>query len=71
MRSPKSVGEEMAHLKQQYAPDHIWFADDIFGLRSDWLAAFADHVQALDGVVPFTIQSRCDLMNDEAVELDE
>ena len=31
-----------SHLASHYQPDHLWFADDIFGLRSDWLAAFAD-----------------------------
>jgi anaerobic magnesium-protoporphyrin IX monomethyl ester cyclase len=58
----------MARLAREIGPDHVWFADDIFGLRSDWLATFADRVHA-DGVrVPFTMQSRCDLMNEQAVD---
>ncbi len=68
MRTAAAVADEMVQLKHDYAPDHIWFADDIFGLRSDWLAAFADRVSAQGGAVPFTIQSRCDLMNPEAVD---
>ncbi len=31
----------MAHLKRSFKPDHIWFADDIFGFRVDWVAEFA------------------------------
>ncbi|MSY18203.1 MAG: radical SAM protein, partial [Actinobacteria bacterium] len=68
MRSPVAVADEMTQLKFQHAPDHVWFADDIFGLRSDWLAEFADHIESTGGAVPFTIQSRCDLMNDVAVD---
>ncbi len=68
MRSPIAVADEMTQLKHQHEPDHIWFADDIFGLRSDWLAEFADHIESTGGAVPFTIQSRCDLMNHEAVD---
>src|SRR5262249_42103747 len=33
MRSPASVAEELALVKRTLRPDHIWFADDIFGLR--------------------------------------
>ncbi len=68
MRTPGAVADEMVQLRHQHAPDHVWFADDVFGLRSDWLAAFADRVTEGGGAVPFTIQSRCDLMNDEAVD---
>ena len=34
MRSPANVAEEMALVKRQLQPDHIWFADDIFGLKT-------------------------------------
>jgi len=67
MRSPAAVAEELAHVKEQLRPDHIWFADDIFGLRPDWVAAFAAEVRARQAVVPFTIQSRVDLMTPEAI----
>jgi anaerobic magnesium-protoporphyrin IX monomethyl ester cyclase len=67
MRTPTDVAEELAAIKVDIAPDHIWFADDIFGLRSDWLAQFAQRVNELDAVIPFTMQSRCDLMTPVAV----
>lgn len=67
MRSPAAVAEELAHLKAAYRPDHIWFADDIFGLRPQWVAEFGREVAARDAAVPFMIQSRADLMTDQAV----
>ena len=36
VRSAASVAEEMALLKNLHNPDHIWFADDIFGLNPRW-----------------------------------
>jgi anaerobic magnesium-protoporphyrin IX monomethyl ester cyclase len=67
MRSPAGVAEELLHVKRTLRPDHIWFADDIFGLRPQWVDDFAREVAARDAVVPFMIQSRADLMTDLAV----
>ena len=67
MRSPANVAEEMALVKRMLAPDHLWFADDIFGLQPRWVADFAREVEARGAVTPFTIQSRADLMTPEAV----
>jgi anaerobic magnesium-protoporphyrin IX monomethyl ester cyclase len=67
MRSAANVVDELAAVKATIAPDHVWFADDIFGLRPEWVAEFAAGVQALDARVPFTMQSRADLMTDRAV----
>ena len=51
----------MLTLKRDYAPDHVWFADDIFGFRVDWVRDFAAALAAGGGGVPFTIQLRADL----------
>jgi anaerobic magnesium-protoporphyrin IX monomethyl ester cyclase len=67
-RGAADVAREMAHLKQTYAPDHVWFADDIFGFRVDWVAAFAQAVQAAGGSIPFTIQTRADLMSERMAQ---
>ena len=68
MRSPANVAEEMSWLKRLHAPDHLWFADDIFGLRPSWVAEFAQEVETRGASIPFMIQSRVDLMTVEAVE---
>jgi anaerobic magnesium-protoporphyrin IX monomethyl ester cyclase len=67
MRSPAAVAEELALVKRALQPDHIWFADDIFGLRPRWVAEFGREVAARDAAIPFMIQSRVDLMTEEAV----
>ena len=63
-RAPALVAAEMAHLKRTFRPDHIWFADDIFGFRVDWVQEFARALHAEDGAVPFTIQTRADLLSE-------
>jgi anaerobic magnesium-protoporphyrin IX monomethyl ester cyclase len=63
-RSPLEVAAEMAHLKRAFNPDHIWFADDIFGFRVDWVAQFAAATRAADAQIPFSIQTRADLISE-------
>jgi anaerobic magnesium-protoporphyrin IX monomethyl ester cyclase len=62
VRSPLNVAEEMRQLKYEFGAEHLWFADDIFGLRASWVREFGDAVEKLDAAVPFKMQSRVDLM---------
>lgn len=66
-RSPATVASELQHLRQTVAPDHIWFADDIFGLTARWIEAFAREVTARGARTPFTMQSRANLMTPATV----
>jgi anaerobic magnesium-protoporphyrin IX monomethyl ester cyclase len=68
VRSPADVVRELVLLKAEVAPDHIWFADDIFGLDVDWTAALAHEVEAAGCRTPFTMQSRVNLMTERMVE---
>mgnify|MGYP001038509782 CR=1 FL=1 len=63
-RSASDVAAEMTYLKRTFQPDHIWLADDIFGFRVDWVGEFAGHLADADGSVPFTIQTRADLISE-------
>lgn len=67
-RSAGDVARELARLKRDVAPDHVWFADDIFGLTAEWIEAFAEEVERLDARIPFLIQSRANLMTPRATE---
>jgi anaerobic magnesium-protoporphyrin IX monomethyl ester cyclase len=67
-RDAAEVAAEMAHLKRAFNPDHIWFADDIFGFRVDWVAQFAAALHAADARIPFTIQTRADLVSQRMAE---
>jgi anaerobic magnesium-protoporphyrin IX monomethyl ester cyclase len=62
-RGPQEVAAEMIDLKQRFSPDHIWFADDIFGFKVDWIDSFAQATRAAGGPIPFTIQTRADLIS--------
>jgi radical SAM superfamily enzyme YgiQ (UPF0313 family) len=62
VRSPASVADEMAGLAATYAPDHLSFVDDIFGLQRGWVERFADEVAARCLAVPFKCLSRADLL---------
>jgi len=63
-RPAAEVAAEMTRIKRELAPDHIWFADDIFGFRADWVQEFADALTASNGGIPFTIQTRADLISE-------
>ncbi len=58
----------MHQLKYDFGAEHLWFADDIFGLRTKWVRQLADEVQKLDAAVPFKMQSRVDLMTPDTVQ---
>ena len=62
MRSAASVAEEMRRLKREYRAEHLWFADDIFGLQAKWVTDLAEQVERVDAALPFKMQSRVDLM---------
>jgi anaerobic magnesium-protoporphyrin IX monomethyl ester cyclase len=63
-RRAVDVARELVALKRAFAPDHIWFADDIFGFRVDWVNEFAAELAAAGVRVPFSIQTRADLVNE-------
>ena len=63
-RPAAEVAAEMTRIKHELGPDHIWFADDIFGFRADWVREFADALAASSGGIPFTIQTRADLISE-------
>ena len=64
-RSARHVAEEMAHLKTTYAPDHLWIADDIFGLKPEWIERFAEELDALDAAIPFKCLLRADQVTEQ------
>jgi anaerobic magnesium-protoporphyrin IX monomethyl ester cyclase len=61
-RSPENVVEEIKLLQRTLGPDHIWFADDIFGLKPGWVEQFADLMERENIRIRFKIQSRADLL---------
>lgn len=66
-RSPANVLAELQLLRDRYAPDHLWFCDDILGLKSQWLVAWSAAVAQAGLALPFLCQTRADLMTDANV----
>ncbi len=60
--SPEYIARQMKMLKNKYAPDHIWFCDDIFGLRPGWVTKFDQTVNLENAKIPFKCLSRADLL---------
>lgn len=64
-RSPLHVVEEIKYLKEKFNIQHIWFCDDIFGLKPGWVKTFSELVIKENCMVPFKIQCRADLLLQE------
>ncbi|MGA9353727.1 MAG: radical SAM protein [Terriglobales bacterium] len=69
VRSAAEVAAEMQQLKTEFGADHLWFADDIFGLRPRWVRELAHAVEDLTAAIPFKMQSRVDLMTPDNVSM--
>ncbi len=64
-RSPKNVIDELKLLKEKFQFSHIWFCDDIFGLKPGWVNEFAELVEKKNIKFKFKIQARADLLVQE------
>lgn len=66
--APDRIAEQLEYLIQNFAPDHIWFCDDIFGLKPGWVEEFMENIKKRNLKFRFKIQSRADLLiRDETV----
>ena len=65
VRSPQNVVDELLMLKEKFRFDHIWFCDDIFGLKPGWVNAFANLVEKNNLHFKFKMQGRVDLLLQE------
>jgi anaerobic magnesium-protoporphyrin IX monomethyl ester cyclase len=67
-RSPENVAAEMSWIKQTYHPDHIWFADDILGLKPNWIEKFARLLHEANALITFKCLQRADLVNEKTAK---
>lgn len=61
-RSPENVITEIKWLKELFSFDHLWFCDDIFGLKPGWVNRFAELVENENLSFRFKVQCRADLL---------
>ena len=64
-RSPQHVVTELKMLREKFHFDHIWFCDDIFGLKPGWVNEFANLIEKENLHFKFKIQARADLLLQE------
>jgi anaerobic magnesium-protoporphyrin IX monomethyl ester cyclase len=62
VRGPSNVVDEIAWLKKNFAPNHLWFADDILGLKPGWIQQFADEIELRGVRTLFKSLNRADLV---------
>ncbi len=66
-RSPRLVVDEILSLRDAYAPDAFWFADDVFTISHRWMLGFEKELLARGGPVRFECTTRADRLNEEIV----
>ncbi len=64
-RSPQKVVDELIFLQEKFKYDYIWFCDDIFGLKPEWVIEFANLIDKNKLRIKYKIQSRADLLVQE------
>lgn len=67
-RSPENVVAELKWLKENFQPDHIWFADDIFGLKPGWIETFSTLAVESEAQIPFKCLQRVDLITPKVAQ---
>ena len=69
-RSPEMVAEELQVMQQKFHFDHIWFCDDIFGLKPGWVKKFSHELKSRGLKLKYKVQSRADLLLEDNTIID-
>jgi radical SAM superfamily enzyme YgiQ (UPF0313 family) len=64
-RSPASVAEEIAWIRDRYQPEMLWIADDVFTIHPGWITQYAQEMKRRDLRIPFECITRADRMNEK------
>lgn len=62
-RSVTGVVDEIAWIRERYAPEMLWIADDVFTIDHGWLARFAVEMKGRGLKIPFECITRADRVN--------
>ncbi|MEE3624387.1 radical SAM protein [Nitrospirillum sp. BR 11752] len=68
-RSPQNVVDEIEFIRDTYAPDQLWFADDVFTINQKWLEQFAAEMKRRGLRYPFETITREDRLNERVADL--
>jgi len=65
-RSPARVADEVQWIVERYAPDQVWYADDVFTISHPWLANYNAELKRRGIHRPFETITRADRLQTEA-----
>lgn len=68
-RPVERVIDELEALQRDFAPDRIWFVDDVFTISHKWLREFADGLEQRGLRIAYECITRADRMNEEVIGL--
>jgi anaerobic magnesium-protoporphyrin IX monomethyl ester cyclase len=69
-RSPANVAEEMRWIVDRYAPDQVWYADDVFTISHPWMQSYLTELRKRGIHRPFETITRADrLQSDNAAAM--
>lgn len=60
--SPEQIAKQIKKWQQLFGFTHVWFADDIFGLKASWVIEFSEWTKKENLKIDYKIQSRADLL---------
>ena len=61
------IARQFQFMKTKLNTDHVWITDDIFALKPGWITEFANDVINRDAIIPYKIQLRSDLVNQQFI----
>jgi radical SAM superfamily enzyme YgiQ (UPF0313 family) len=67
-RTVVDVADEVEWLTERYAPDRLWYADDVFTHHRPWTLEYARELRRRKLHVPFECISRADRINEEIAD---
>lgn len=64
-REVDAVIDEVLHLRRAFAPDQLWFVDDMFTINRRWVHRFCARMVERDAVTPFYVIGRPETLDAE------
>jgi len=68
-RKATGVVDEVEWLVNNYQPDMMWIADDVFTIHPGWLRSYAAEMKKRSLRIPFECITRADRLNQESADL--
>lgn len=68
-RSPRSIADELAMIARDYGAAYVFFLDDIFTLRRDWVLELMSEMESVGVVMEWSCGTRVDRVDPELLRV--